>query len=616
MELFGSITLRQPWWLLLALQPLLFWGLSVLRRRWQPDAFADTQLLPWVLSRHRLRGTRQVWRHVLLWLAWFGFALAMAGPRSIDRMLDPGQRHYLQLQVVVDTSYSMSARDIVPSRMQRVRLELHDLIDRMQGLRMGLIVYSARPHVMLPPTADKAVLRHAVELLRVRELPSEGSGLISALRMAQQQFTPVAASSHAPPRAILLISDGELREDVAAVRRQLREMGGSLRQSRIRLFVLGVGTPAGAALLDAEHGWLQYDGRAVISRLHDDRLQSLAQQANGAYAEIADDEAEWRTLYDDGIAQLTRQSGENQAGPLIIWRDLSAWFVLPAVVLLLLAYLRLPTWRNTAALWWLPLLLIIAGTHSPPVQAQPADYATVYSLYKAGEYRQAARGFARLPGYAARMGEAASRYQLQQYPQAAAAYIQAVLDAGNDTDRADALFNLGNCYFKQQDYAQAVQTYNDALRYRTDFPAARTNLTYAKSLLQSAQQSEAGATNRAGNGAGMARPNEGTDLSRGRASIDSSPSKNEAPTPADVDTTPQATAGNGLLEQAKPATQKIERNADVQWTYEITQAKDIQREDTHFVVDESLIWQRLFEAEEGMPAPRERPEVLPGVPPW
>ena len=616
MAWLNEISLRNPWWLLLALQPLLLWLLAVLRQRLQQDDFADASLLPWVVSRRKFTGARRTMRQLALVLAWCAFAVAMAGPRSLQRIVDKGESQYPILQVVVDESYSMSARDITPTRIERVKLELHDLLARLQQVRMGLIVYAARAHVMIPPTADKTVLRHAIESLRVRELPTEGSDMFKALSMARQQLTSKSSAS-SKHRAILLISDGELSRDTAQDQQQLTSLVTALRQDNIRIYTLGVGTPQGVALLDDQNGWLQQDGRTVVTRLHATRLQTLAQAGNGAYAEVADDDSDWQTLYDDGIAHLRTLASEEDATQQVIWQDLSPWFVFPGMLLLLLAYVHIPYPQRSAGSLLLLCAIFLSGLlHAPSSQAADDAYPAAYAMYQAGKYQQAAHEFARLPGYTARMAEGASLYQLQQYPQAAVVYIQAVLDADGDTQRAAALFNLGNAYFKQAAYAQAASTYRDVLRYQPAFAAAQTNLAYARALQQNAQENSQAQTDRAGTGYRTAPAAADTDVGKGRVGIDEHESKTPLQLPLGIDTSPQQGGDRTLLEQAKPATEKIERNADVQWTYDIKRAQDIQPQDTRVAIDESVFWQRLYESEEDFPAPLERPEVLPGVAPW
>lgn len=601
--------LRNPWWLLLALQPLVLWLLILLRRRWQADAFADARLLPWVLAPRRGTG-RQSWlRQLTLWLAWCCLAVAMAGPRQLLRVTNEDTSHYLKLQVVVDESYSMSARDILPSRLQRASLELHDLVDRLHQVRMGLIVYAAHAHVMIPPTPDKTILRQSIDALRVRQLPTEGSGLYAALKLAGQQFT----SAQNTPGAILLVSDGGVIQADAKTRMRLTRLLTRLRDHNIHLFVLGMGTAQGAPLLNDQNGWLTRDGHAVVTRLAATRLQRLAQEGNGVYARVAQDASDWQALYNNGIARLALSANRVARHGLPLWHDLSPWFVLPGLILLLISYGRWPLRTHTAGMLCLTCLLVGTLAHAPRSRAATASAGQAWQQYRAGQYAQAAREFARLPGYTARMAEAASWYRDQQYPRAATAYIQAVLDADTDTQRARALFNLGNCYYRQAHYARAARTYQDALRYQPDFAAAKTNLAYAKALEQK-QLKVPPVGGRAGTGYHTAPAQPNTEVGKGRVSLDQSEKAGKSTLPfADNN---EARSNQHLLQQAKPATNQVQLDKDTQWTYDISRAQDITPQDLRFPVDQSVFWQRLYEAEEGFPAPLSRPKVLPGVPPW
>jgi len=610
--LWSQISLRNAWWLLLALQPLLMWMLAGLRQRMRKDEFADASLLPWVMSRQGVTGRHSWWRQLALLLAWCALATAMAGPRIQQRVVGGDEKHDLILQVVVDVSYSMSARDVIPTRLQRVKLELQDLISRLQQTRMGIIVYAARAHVMIPPTSDKSVLRQVVEVIRVRSLPTEGSDMFTALSLARQQLV----NSKKQARAILLVSDGEVSDDSAQAQQGLTHLVTALRQDNIRLFTLGVGTAQGSALLDDQNGWLQQNGRSVVTRLHSARLQQLANTGNGDYAEVADDDSEWQLLYDAGIARMQARPIHGENGQLIVWQDLSPWFVLPGIMLLLLAYVRLSEVKPaTTAAFLLCLVFVAAMLQTLPSQAAQPSYPDAFALYQVGKYQQAVKQFARLPGYRARMGEGTSLYQLKQYPNAAAVFIQAVLDANTDAQRADALFNLANCYFKQDEYRRAANTYRDALRYRPLMAMAKTNLAYAQALQEKAQQTPGAPTRRAGTGARMAPAAANTDVGKGRVSLDDS---NESTplhrSPAVPSSGPAQPAQ--LAEKARAVTGKIDLDKDVQWTYDITRARDISVQDALITVDKGVFWQRLYESEEDFPAPRERPEVLPGVPPW
>ncbi len=607
LNVVNEIELRNAWWLLLVLQPLVLFSVAAVFRYLRHDEFADPQLLPWVRRQQLQRKPIYLLRWLSLCLAWCLLALAMAGPRIALQTIDTGDEQATEVQVVVDVSRSMSARDVLPSRIERARLELMNLIDNVRDTRLGLLVYAARAHVMLPPTQDKEVLRHAAGLLQTGHLPTEGSELLGAVRYAAQQFT-----QRDQPRAILLISDGEMPDDNQT---EIDALLTELKQANIRLYVLGMGTRQGAPLLGDAQGWLQHAGRAVVARLHSERLRLLAEGGNGQYAEVSDDDSDWQLLYNNGIARLQAANRKVTVEDQIIWRDLSAWFVLPGLGLLLLAYLHLPVKSvasNKPALFILCVLLGNGG--SVPAEAAVISYAEAYATYRQGEYQLAAKQFAQLKGYRARLAEGVSHYQLQAYQAAAANFIQATLDAETDQQRAMALFNLGNAYFKQDAFLQAEQVYRDVLRYVPRWQAVQINLEYARVLKEKQSAAEPGLATRAGSGSRSARVADDVEITQGQLGLDSSESETQ---------TEPAPAANGdqqmtltPLQQAAPATEKIEREEDVSWSYDINDASGIQRQHTQFKVDEAVIWQRLFEIEEGFPAPRERPHTLPGTEPW
>lgn len=604
-SLLQSIELRNSGWLLLALQPGIVLLLAWLVRGIRQDAFADSHLLPWVRGQRHSSGHTHLLRHLLLFLAWGLLAIAMAGPRIAQQTLDRREDQFIELQIVVDLSRSMTANDVLPNRVQRGKLELLTLIDRLQDTRAGLIVFAGKAHVMLPATSDKNVLRHAINLLNTRQLPTEGSNLADALSLAAQQFSP-----QSQPRAILLISDGETHGNDNT---ELSTLVSELKQTATQLFVLGIGSREGAPILSDTTGWLQHDGRAVVTRLATERLQMLAQIGHGRYSEVTDDDEDWQRLYDEGIARLIAPVLNAQADESVIWQELSNWFLLPGLIMLILSYAQL-AWPRTSHASALVLILSLIANGYPRPAAAEAGYAEAYQLYAQGEYRAAAQRFARLQGFEPQMAAGASHYQLQDYPQAAVHFMYATLAANDDQQRGRALFNLANAYFKQADYQQAEQLYLDTLRYLPDWRAAQLNLEYARVLQQQALE-EPPVASREGTGIRSARVQDNVSINRGRISLD------ETSNPPDIDFDRNSALTDNKqasdpLQLSAPLTDKIQLDEDTSWTYDITEPQAIQQRHVQFKVDEALLWQRLYEYEEGFVAPLERPYNVPGTPPW
>lgn len=628
--LLAQLEWRASGWFWLALTPWLAWALQALRARRRGQDYAAPHLLPWARA---ITAAGQAWtsRLLALWrpfthaLGWLLMAAAMAGPRVAETLHDRDRDAAPTLFVLLDVSRSMTATDIEPNRLQRALLELDDLFTRADRLRIGLIAYGARPHLMLPPTADRTLLRHTLHRLRPGLLPTEGSDPAAAIHLALSHFADDGAA-----RALLLIGDGELTAETAAARAEWEAAVAAVAARGISLNVLGVGSVEGAPLRDARGEWLRVGEQPVISRLAAERLAAAARVTAGRYAEVAATDAEWRILYDDHLRHLAGDARDGEGQPLIEWRELYVWFLLPAVVLLLIGQIE---WRQRAHGLSLAVAALLFGAvvSAPPAQAQTqtlADNADLlrqaHAAYVAGDLAAAQRGYARVGGYDGRLGEGISAYRAGDFPAALHAFSEAVLAADDDAARARAVFNLGNVRYRMADYALAADLYRESLRYAPADPAARVNLEWAEFRLVYQQAKDrageyadldADATGR-GRGArggadGLAAFGDDLTVSEGEGSSRDRPAA-DAP---NVATAPPAMAAIDPL-GTQPVVARDSAFEDDDWVYAPTAPDRIVREANALAVDQSRLWQRLFETEEGFPAALDTPRPLPGRSPW
>ncbi len=618
MTWWQSFAFREPLWLLLCLQPVVMLAITALIRHTRRDTYADAALLPWATLPANASLARRLYPHVFLLLAWIAFAIALAGPRRVEKIIDTDISRATEVIVVLDLSHSMTARDVLPSRIERAKIELHHFVQHATGLRIGLVVFAAQPHLVSPSTADKQVLQHYLSTLHTRLLPTEGSDLSAALAFAAKQLHTDIEHS----RALLLVSDGEANLIDAQQTNILKTTVTTLAQQGISLFILGVGTTEGAAILDREQGWLQHNGQSVITRHNPDLLNELATLGNGRYTIAVDDDNDWLTLYGRGIALLTpKLQGKSPTGNIVVWHEQYAAYLLAGVVFLLLASWQFKqriakqVTRNLSVYSVLVFssLLLIQADHA---HASEATLNQAYRAYQHGDYPAASKLYSQITGYAARMGEGGAAYQRHEYKTAAMQFIQATLDAPTDPQRADALFNLANSYFKLQAYAQAVPIYQDVLRYRADFPPAKINLAYAQALIQKQQTQETDKAKRAGRGIRSGNVADGTPINQSRVSLDEANPKQKTGTVSPTNPAASPVDTTEALRQSQPATESIENRDDTTWTYNTRRAEDIQQQAASLQQDESIFWQRLFEQEENFPAPVITPHVVPQVQPW
>lgn len=604
-----GMQLREPLWLLLALLPVILWLCAYLIKRWRFTPYADAHLLDWVIARQQSQRRTRIRQGIFIQLAWACFAIAMAGPRTPVTIQDSNENFETQVYAVVDVSLSMSARDVRPSRIERVKLELLDLIERMQRTRLGIIVYAAQAHVLCPPTTDKSVLRHYIQTLRTELLPTAGSRIDHALLFSAKQLAHDTQSS----KAVLLITDGEQDADASSLAENNKLLSQIFKQQQISLFVLGVGSDRGAALLTRQQGWLQHDNQAVISKLDSTYLTQLAALGNGEFQQITDDDSDWAALYDRGIAQLPFSHSSEDITQHIQWQESFSGFLLAGLVCLLIAI-----WQSKhteqAQLLIMPLAFVLLLSISPESSASD-NYTQAFKLYQQGELQSAREIFATIPGYQGRFAEGSVAYQQGEYEQAIPSFVQAILDAGTQQQRIDAIFNLANSYFKLDNYLQAAALYQDVLRYQPNHRAAQINLEYASALIEENKQSPQAKAQRPGTGPRTADAPIGMDVGRSSLALGESASQSENSPKTPTETSPQQQAEH-ILQQSRPASERIEYDKDLSWTYDITSLSVLKQNPKRIDTNEAILWQRLFEVEENFEAAQDAPNLVPGVKPW
>jgi Ca-activated chloride channel family protein len=447
---------REPLWLLLAAVPLLFgWWRS--RRRARLLRYADAELLPWAASLPAAQAI--AWPRALGHaLAWLLLALAAAGPR-LPLELREGQvtpRHLLTLMAVLDLSASMRAADISPDRLARARLELLDWLPRLQGERVGLIVYAGEAGMLLPPTDDPELFRRMLDQADPRLIEAQGTNLAAALDLARMQLE--AAPGRA--KAILLVTDAEADsvDDAASAAVE------TLRQARLPLFVLGVGSEAGAPVPLANGGFAEDDTGQMSSRMAAPVYARWAQSTGGRFAAVSDGDADWEALHERGIAALPGDPIAPQASTA--WRELYAWCLVPALALLMA--LSLP--RRVVVLLALGMLL---PALSPP--AAWADQAAAWQAWQRKDFSRAQILYMQAGGYRGHMGAGAAAWRQAEYATAARHFSAALLLAENDDQRADALHNLGNAHYGRGQFQAAWEAFETVLQMRPGDAGASAN---------------------------------------------------------------------------------------------------------------------------------------------
>lgn len=314
------------WWLA-ALVPV-FVVFSALHRRRKIQLAKLVAESHWetLLSSLPFRQNRQ--RTFLRLLAAALLIVSLARPQWGFHWEEVKQRG-LNILVLLDTSKSMLAEDIKPNRLQQTKWAVRDLLDELQGDKIGLVAFSGSSFLQCPLTIDYAAFMMQLNDLYAGIIPKGGTDTGAALETALASFEQESAADN----VIILISDGEDHDGDPL------GMVDELNKNNVRIFSVGVGTPEGELIpVRAKNGSVSYlkdsQGNVVKTRLKEETLRDLALKTGGFYVRSAPGDFGLDRIYNEGISQL--QTAEQEARLARVYEERFPWFIGAALLVLLL----------------------------------------------------------------------------------------------------------------------------------------------------------------------------------------------------------------------------------------------------------------------------------------
>lgn len=258
-----------------------FWWLRVARHKHRKELFDDRLLS---LLRLNFWKTGDRVRFYSFLLALLFFILALAGPK-IGTEIREVERSGVNMLIALDLSRSMNVEDISPSRLEKAKFEINRLIDRLEGDRVGLMVFTGQAFVQSPLTLDYSALRLYLDIVKTEQMPSFTSNFEAALVKAQETFQSIEENNDAA-NVLLLMADGENHGP------EFSEAAEELYESGVMIFTVGVGTAAGGRIPIYENGTLRgyhrnQQGSEVVSTLSSDNMREIASIGGGNYYEIS-----------------------------------------------------------------------------------------------------------------------------------------------------------------------------------------------------------------------------------------------------------------------------------------------------------------------------------------
>ena len=456
--------------------------------------FVSARLLP------QLAGTVNRPRRVLRFaLQLLGLALAvisLAQPRW-GYTFEDVKRKGLDLLIAVDTSRSMLSNDVQPNRLERVKLAARDLINELQGDRVGLIAFAGRAFLQAPLTIDYEAVMESINDLDTKTIPEGGTNISEAISLATQSFGKSAMGN----RALVIFTDGEeLSGDAVKSAKAAADAG-------VRIFTIGVGTPAGSLIpVNGEDGETAFvkdsAGQVVKSKLDDKRLREIAQAAGGFYLHLENGPRTMQQIYTEGLAKMQAAEMDVRLSRRPIERY--EWPLGTALITLALSILigerkrtrervfaRAPAKIATAAAaLWIALCHFGFAT-TPGLDAyRDGKFSDAYSQFQQTlKMHPQSRAEDKL-----QFDSGAAAYKSEEYGKALESFSQALLssDAGL---QGKSHYNLGNTLYergetqksddkKLSDWTNALEHYQQTLKLEPQNKEAKDNYDYVKKKIE------------------------------------------------------------------------------------------------------------------------------------
>jgi Ca-activated chloride channel homolog len=457
--------------------------------------FVSERLLP-NLARTVDRPRRSV-RFALVVLGLALAITALAQPRW-GYTYEDAKRKGLDLILAVDTSRSMLSNDVLPNRLQRVKLAAQDLINELQGDRVGLVAFAGRAFLQAPLTIDYDAAVEAINDLDTNTIPEGGTNISEAIDLAVRTFGKSAIGN----RAVIIFTDGEeLSGDASKTAKAAADAG-------VRIFTVGVGTPEGSLIpiSNGEGGGIAFvkdsKGQVVKSKLDEKRLKEIAESTGGFYLHLEDGPRTMKQLFAEGLARM--QAGDIDARlsrrPIerYQWPLGAAMFFLAASFLMrerkrLRAFVprAIEPKKALAIAATLLLLANISLGSAPGLDAYRQDkFSEAYQEFEKTLEEHPQTGAADKIEFDA--GTAA--YKMKDFGKALNSFSQALLspDAGL---QGKSHYNLGNTLYqrgetqkkdgeKLKDWTNALQHYEQTLKLAPENKEAKDNLEYVKKKIE------------------------------------------------------------------------------------------------------------------------------------
>ena len=266
-------------------------------------------------------------KFALTLFAMFLIIVSIANPQ-IGTKIEDVKQIGIDVYILLDVSRSMAAEDIKPSRLEKAKFEISNLMQKLQGDRIGLIVFAGEAYVQFPLTSDYSAANLFLNAVDFNTVPQQGTAIGPALDLALKSFR----YDDDTKKVIVLITDGEDHEG------NIDAAVSEANSKDVAVYAIGLGSPAGVPIpmYDDSGKQIGYkkdnQGNIVLTKLDEETLKSITEKGNGKYYRGSNTEDELDLIYKD-LARI--QKSEYGSKRISDYEDRFYYFLIPAILILI-----------------------------------------------------------------------------------------------------------------------------------------------------------------------------------------------------------------------------------------------------------------------------------------
>ena len=257
------------------------------RRKAKLKRLGDPELLKQLMP--NISKYRPTVKFVLM-LAALALLIVMVARPQMGSKISHDKRHGIETIICLDISNSMLAQDVAPSRLDKSKMLIENLVDNFNNDKIGLIVFAGDAYVQLPITSDYVSAKMFLQNINPSLIQTQGTNIGEAIALASKSFS----QQENVGRAIIVITDGENHEEGA------QEAAAAANKQGVNVFILGIGNPQGAPIPMGDGSYLKdHSGNTVMTALNEQMCRELAQAGKGEYIHVDNTSDAERKLNDD-----------------------------------------------------------------------------------------------------------------------------------------------------------------------------------------------------------------------------------------------------------------------------------------------------------------------------